>query len=93
MIRRLLAASFAAATLSVLSMAPASAQASPPTSASAQSSSVAADTASNALPRTGSDIGPQVYLGSGLAAAGIGLVVVARRRRSKFSRAPRHAAA
>ena len=90
MVRRLFAASFAAATLSVMSMAPAWAQASPPTSESAASSAVEASSAA-ALPRTGTDVAPTVLLGAGLASAGVGMVVVARRRRAVFARRPRHA--
>ena len=93
MVRRLIAASFTAVTLTVLSATPAMAQAvSPPTSEVSPSSAVQGDSTS-ALPRTGSDAGPSVLVGVGLTAAGAGLVLAARRRRTVVGRnRPRHLA-
>lgn len=68
-----------AAVLAILALwtGVAGAQASPPTSAS-----VAGEEITRPLVRTGTDAMPEVYVGIGLAAVGIGLVVAARRRKN-----------
>jgi LPXTG-motif cell wall-anchored protein len=90
MVRRLIAASFVAATLTVLTVAQASAQVSPPTSDTTPTSQVAGSGLENGLPTTGTEVLPTVLAGAALAGTGAGLVVVARRRRTLF--AARHLA-